>query len=84
MATDDEYTMPLTVDGLCPFLSRHDRICTIYAARPPVCWWYGEIPELPCGKLEPQAARLSFDQIVERIGKRLRMADERRRYQTTS
>lgn len=71
MPIDDQYVMPLTVDNLCPFLSRHDRICTIYADRPPICRLYGEIPELPCAKLHPEAARLAFDGMVERIAKRL-------------
>lgn len=71
MPLDDEYTMPLTTDGMCPFLSRHDGLCVVYRDRAPVCRAYGEIPELPCQKLHPEAALLSVHETVVRIGKRL-------------
>jgi len=74
MLIDEEYTMPLTNDGMCPFLSRHDQVCVIYDDRPYVCRAFGEIPELQCPRVNPKAAKLSAMQMAERISARLGIA----------
>lgn len=68
---DSIYVLPTTRDNMCPFLSRFDKRCSIYVERPEICRWYGEIPELPCGKLYPEAAQMSFEEMVPRVAKRL-------------
>lgn len=68
---DDDYTMPMTPDGLCPFLARHDKACVVYDDRPEICRLFGEITELPCPKIDPTAARLHFAEMVARVGARL-------------
>jgi len=71
MHGDGYYTMPMTPDGLCPFLSRHDGLCVVYAERPPACRWFGEISELQCPRVNPHAAQLSFGSLLGRVARRL-------------
>jgi Fe-S-cluster containining protein len=46
-------------DGTCPFLK--DGACSIYEDRPNVCKKYGEVPQLPCQYLHPEAALRSMN-----------------------
>ncbi|MDI6720361.1 MAG: YkgJ family cysteine cluster protein [Methanomicrobiales archaeon] len=41
------FTVPITSDSLCTFLSAEKR-CMIYPVRPKVCRQYGQVFELPC------------------------------------
>ncbi len=42
------YVIPETKDGMCIFMYRDTKECSIYKVRPDVCRKYGLIDDLPC------------------------------------
>lgn len=66
---DEKYIHPKTADGKCPFLSVWDKRCVVYEDRPWVCRLYGTDETIPCLKLNPKVARVSFRDILARVGR---------------